>query len=152
MKTHLQKQIADIKACKLTRARERRYIAQLKRRGFSNLDLWSLDHHLAQLIYPRLQEYFKADDHWPNHSAGVDEHDNLVWEMTVKQARQARADVLFAFERISKDDCFEWDQPKIPTRDKHGNDTGATKRYQATQERIEKGLQVFAHAFQSLWT
>jgi hypothetical protein len=148
MKTHIQKEIENIKAAKLTKGRERKYIAQLKRRGFSNYNLWSLDAHLAQLIYPRLLEYLKGDDHWPRHcwpnKAGED-----VWSMTEVEMMQARADVLFAFERIAKDDFFEWDRPKgVPVLD----DKTSSKRYRATQRRVERGLRVFAKDFLSLWT
>ena len=150
MQTYLQKEIDHIKAVKFGKRKEQRYIAQLRRRGFSNMDLWSLDAHLARLIYPRLVAYLKCDDHWPRHCIGPDPKTNEeVWDMPVEQAKQGRADVLFAFERMAKDDAFEWDRPKgVPVRE----DKTSTKRYMATQRRIERGLKVFARAFQSLWT
>ena len=149
MKTFIQKEIAEIRAAKLTKARERKYIAQFKRRGFSNMDLWSLDNHLSRLIYDRLVEYFKTDDHWPRHGwpDPKDPSNKIAYDRTVAQARRQREDVLWAFKHMGDDTVLEYGRPEG-----YEPDDKARARMRANQARCTRGIRIFCHNFQSLWT
>lgn len=144
MKTYLQKRIADIKSVRCTKRRERRYIAQLKRQGWSNMDLWGLNTYLANHMLPMLQKFFKNPMGYPCGLKSVDE-----W-------KAIGAEITWAVERYAKDDFSELAEQAtgynvLKTRD----DEKLRKKWLAENKRLyrraNKGMHLFAEYFCNLW-
>ena len=144
MKTYLQKRIADIKAIKMTKRRERRYIAQLKRQGWANSDLWGLNTYLATLMVPMLKQFFKHLNGYPCNLKSAEE-----WQAI-------GAEMIWAMERYAKDDFFELADLQVGyTIAKCRDNKKKYKKWRAANNRLyaraQKGLKLFAEYFPNLW-
>jgi len=86
-------------------ARDLKFFWQRKRRGFSEEELWSLDHHLAKLIYPRLKTFKESS---PVHPAPYTEDE---WKDILQK-------MIDAFEWAA--DGGMWKDKLVPIRVEEG--------------------------------
>lgn len=145
MKTHLEKRIADVRATKLDKRREQRYISQLTRQGWSDMDVWGLNTHLANYMLPLLRKLFANLHGYPCNLKSIDE-----WQAI-------GAKIIWAMERYAKDDFFDLAEEATgyrvlgPEKDKKK----LRKKWCAETKRLyaeaDKGLHLFAEYFGSLW-
>lgn len=64
-KTYIEKKEEEIRKTLTNKRRQTKYINQLHRRGWSDMDLWDLDCAFAEFIVPRLRELKKKKDGIP---------------------------------------------------------------------------------------
>lgn len=142
MKTHIEKRIADIKASKLTKGRERKYIAQLTRRGWSDMDCWGLNIHLANYMLPMLKKFFKSPMGYPCNLKSVKE-----WQLIGDK-------MIWAIERYAKDDAGELAEVEVGYS-VLGKDKSRRKAWLAAltrnHEQMTEGMRLFAEYFGNLW-
>lgn len=144
MKTHLQKRIEDVRAAKLTKRRTKKYIAQIKRQGWSNMDLWGLNTHLARYMLPMLRKFFENPMGYPC---------NLK---SVKEWQDIGAEIIWAMERFANDDFSDLAEKTTGYRVlKIKDDEELRKAWleetKRLYERADKGLHLFAEYFGNLW-
>lgn len=113
-------------------------------RGYSDLDLWSLDQHLATIILKRIKAFRKQELHgYPaqfhhdfENSVPKEYHDlapEVYWEEIVL------GKIENAFVQILKE------------FDTNPDDNYPIEDMQKRDKEIKEGLQLFAEHFQSLW-
>jgi hypothetical protein len=105
--------------------RHAKYVRQLKTRGFSDEETWSLDSVVADFILPRLKRFREINNGYPD-------------SMTEKEWNAILDDMIFA---------FEWNQ----TCESEENEQLTESQQAASWKRHEKGLQLFAQYFRHLW-
>ena len=135
MKSHLQKRIAEIKAVKLDKRRERRYIAQLKRQGWCNMDCWSLDIYLAGMMLPMLRELFRFQSGHPVDCTPA------AWKVI-------QGKILYAIERYAKDDILDICDA---AQGKKNRDVYVA-RFNLECEKMREGMRLFGEYFGALWS
>jgi hypothetical protein len=101
--------------------------------GYSDCDLWNLDHHLAEIILPRLKSFKKSKRHGvPGDLCPLDQTD-AEFEKVIKEWEEIIDTMIKAFELIIND---EWH----------------TSKEMLEQERLIKiGLDNFAKYYRGLW-
>lgn len=120
-------------------------------RGFDERVMWSLDHHLASLILPRLKAFKEYDRHlltlWEE---GMTEEEAIVaWDQTLDK-------MIYAFECLVNEDKdmpemkFEKTNKEFPFK-KMTNYEEYKKALAVRDAKIEEGLLLFAKHFRSLW-
>jgi hypothetical protein len=92
---------------------------QREERGFDDTELWNLFHHLAEHIAPRLKAFRDHDK--VGYPAGL----------SAKKWQNILSKMIFAFEEISKDDMWDFDEKK--------------------NKKVEEGLDLFRKWFLGLW-
>jgi len=119
--------------------RYKHFLKQYKKQGFTDADTYSLDHHLAQLIAPRLKLYKKfalqsVVPYWYLPEGYEDlpkkEHDKKMEKANKKYAKDFDL-MIWTFEYIGSDRNFDF------------NDKDDKK--------IKKGLKLFFKMYCSLW-
>ena len=129
MKNFIQKRVADLKLYRLDKRREAQYIAQLQRQGWCNLDLWNLEHHLAEYMYPLLVRFFQQ-----NRKAHCDTP-QAKWDCI-------RKELLWTFERLSKDDVIEFQR---------GEGAKNSRKFAARVDRDLKRIRAGLHLLAEHW-
>jgi hypothetical protein len=144
MKTYIQKRIDAIKSVKMSKARERRYIAQLKRQGWSNMDLWGLNTHLANYMLPMFRQFFADPVGHP-----CDLKSGKEWQAI-------GAEIIWALERHAADDFFDLAEAKTGYKpaDMRENMT-LRKAWLAENKRLyaraDAGMALFGKYFGNFW-
>jgi len=143
MKTFIQKRIADIKAAKLTKGRERKYIAQLERRGWSDMDVWGLNTHLANYMLPMVKLLFKNPQGHP-----CDLKSLKAW-------KAIGAKITWSLERYATDDFFELAEKATGYHPGKTNDEKLRKRWSAKNRELslqaQEGMHLFGIYFCNFW-
>lgn len=101
--------------------RSLRFVYQRVIRGFDDSETWSLDHSLAKLILPRLKQFNKIRTGYP--SDITDEE----WEAILHE-------MIAAFEWFASDDRWNFGP-----------------EYEARFKKAQKGVELFAKHYHSLW-
>jgi len=100
-----------------------KYVNQLKQKGFSDTETWSLDYVVSAFILPRLKRFKQVSNGYPP-------------TLTVKQWNKILDDMIFAFEwNINIDDQYNLTQ----------------KEQEKNWDKHRKGLELFAKYFRELW-
>jgi hypothetical protein len=113
--------------------REIKWFFQRITKGYSDVDLWNLDDHLAKIILPRLKAYKKMNRAGVPGPLCLPNQTDDDFKKAQKQWEDILDSMILAFETIVKDD-FE-----------------TCEEYKKNQIIIEKGLADFSKYFQSLW-
>ena len=103
--------------------RHARHLRQKFTRGFSDADLWNLDHTIAKFVWPRLEAFRKANPVYPG-CEGMETKANWA---------AALDDMAFALRMLAE----EWDWEIKGTRE--------------DWERCHRGLRLFGEWFRALW-
>ena len=144
MMSHLQKRIADVKAAKLDKCRERRYIRQLQRRGWSNMDVWGLNTHLANYMLPMFKLLFTNPSGYPCNLKS-----RKQWQAIGKK-------IIWSLERHAKDDFFDLAEAATGYRPMSKPENPALRKaWMLKTKRIyaqaDEGMYLFAKYFGNFW-
>ena len=144
MKTYQQKRIEYIKSAKLSKARERRYISQLKRNGWSNMDLWGLNTHLARTMLPMFKAFLA---HPCGHPCSL---------KSVKEWQAIGAEIIWALERHAADDFFDLAEAKTGYKPACMRENMALRKLWLAENkrlyaRADAGMALFGKYFGNFW-
>ena len=105
-----------------------KFLRQRLARGFSDRELWNLDHTMAKFILPRLKAF-------------KDYHRSYPPDLTPKKWDERLDEMIWAFEFTVNE--WEWESELI--------EKTKIKKLESYYKRREKGLKLFAEYFNNLW-
>lgn len=124
-KTYIEKKEDEIRELLSDKKRQTKYINQLNRRGWSDMDIWDLDYTFAEFIVPRLKELKK------NKFGIITVFENDDEKKTMKRWDAIFNEMIEGFEIVLDDNRWRLIDKK--------------------QKKVDKALENFVKYFDNLW-